>query len=166
MPEIMPRHFEESVRNARRSVSDRDLAQYSSFAATMQQARAALSGSGGGSLNTKYFPLPSGKSRPRSGRRCGRGNGRRGGPVQLNVRLQIKRREKVCCCNVPSVYICNQSPILFSVVLAFLMYTCSSPLLLLLFTPLVLGAQAPPPSRGCVVVVESIIVKVKYACNE
>ena len=56
VPEILPRHFEESVRNARRSVSDRDLAQYSSFAATMQQARAALSGSAGGSLSTFQFP--------------------------------------------------------------------------------------------------------------
>jgi transitional endoplasmic reticulum ATPase len=56
VPEILARHFEESVRNARRSVSDRDLAQYSSFAATMQQARAALSGTAGGSLNTFQFP--------------------------------------------------------------------------------------------------------------
>jgi len=30
--EILPRHFEDAVRNARRSVSDRDLQQYSSFA--------------------------------------------------------------------------------------------------------------------------------------
>jgi transitional endoplasmic reticulum ATPase len=59
VPEILPRHFEDSVRNARRSVSDRDLAQYSSFAATMQQARAALSGTGG-SLNTFQFPAPHG----------------------------------------------------------------------------------------------------------
>merc|ERR1719197_1175974 len=34
VPEILPSHFEEAVRNARRSVSDRDLAQYSSFAQT------------------------------------------------------------------------------------------------------------------------------------
>merc|ERR1712154_140410 len=32
MPEILPRHFESAVRQARRSVSDRDLAQYASFA--------------------------------------------------------------------------------------------------------------------------------------
>merc|ERR1712232_995160 len=31
MPEILPRHFEVAVRGARRSVSDRDLAQYASF---------------------------------------------------------------------------------------------------------------------------------------
>ncbi len=36
VPEIMPAHFEDAVRNARRSVSDRDLAQYSSFAQTLQ----------------------------------------------------------------------------------------------------------------------------------
>lgn len=40
VPEILPRHFEDAVRNARRSVSDRDLAQYSSFAQNLQQVRA------------------------------------------------------------------------------------------------------------------------------
>jgi transitional endoplasmic reticulum ATPase len=55
MPEIMPRHFEEAVRNARRSVSDRDLAQYSSFAVNLQQARGNMN-SAGGSLNTFAFP--------------------------------------------------------------------------------------------------------------
>jgi transitional endoplasmic reticulum ATPase len=56
MPEILPKHFEVSVRNARRSVSDRDLAQYASFAQTLQQSRAAVSGSTGGSLATFAFP--------------------------------------------------------------------------------------------------------------
>merc|ERR1711988_926086 len=55
MPEILPRHFEEAVRNARRSVCDRDLAQYSSFAMTLQQSRANI-GAGGGSLSTFAFP--------------------------------------------------------------------------------------------------------------
>jgi len=55
MPEILPRHFEEAVRNARRSVSDRDLAQYSSFAMTLQQSRANIN-AGGGSLSTFAFP--------------------------------------------------------------------------------------------------------------
>eukprot|EP01033_Poteriospumella_lacustris_P007538 gene7538-5420_t len=55
VPEILPRHFEEAVRNARRSVSDRDLAQYSSFASTLQQSRATLNSSGG-SLNSFQFP--------------------------------------------------------------------------------------------------------------
>merc|ERR1711871_37946 len=55
VPEILPVHFEEAVRNARRSVSDRDLAQYSSFASTLQQSRAQLT-SGGGSLATFQFP--------------------------------------------------------------------------------------------------------------
>jgi transitional endoplasmic reticulum ATPase len=60
MPEIMPRHFEEAVRQARRSVSDRDLAQYSSFAQNLQQARGNMN-SAGGSLNTFAFPnRPSG----------------------------------------------------------------------------------------------------------
>merc|ERR1712230_322151 len=45
MPEILPKHFEIAVRQARRSVSDRDLAQYASFAQTLQQSRAAVSGS-------------------------------------------------------------------------------------------------------------------------
>uniref|UniRef100_A0A7R9WC16 AAA+ ATPase domain-containing protein n=1 Tax=Pseudictyota dubia TaxID=2749911 RepID=A0A7R9WC16_9STRA len=56
MPEILPRHFETAVRNARRSVSDRDLAQYASFAQTLQQSRAAVSGATGGSLATFAFP--------------------------------------------------------------------------------------------------------------
>merc|ERR1711988_1789121 len=55
VPEILPSHFEEAVRNARRSVSDRDLAQYSSFAQTLQQSRAQLT-SGGTSLSTFSFP--------------------------------------------------------------------------------------------------------------
>jgi len=56
MPEILPRHFEVAVRNARRSVSDRDLAQYASFAQTLQQSRAAVTGAAGGSLATFAFP--------------------------------------------------------------------------------------------------------------
>ena len=56
MPEILPKHFETAVRNARRSVSDRDLAQYASFAQTLQQSRAAVSGQSGGSLATFAFP--------------------------------------------------------------------------------------------------------------
>merc|ERR1712176_891916 len=56
MPEILPKHFESAVRQARRSVSDRDLAQYASFAQTLQQSRAAVSGSTGGSLATFTFP--------------------------------------------------------------------------------------------------------------
>ena len=60
MPEILPRHFEVAVRNARRSVSDRDLAQYASFAQTLQQSRAAVSGATGGSLATFAFPQSGG----------------------------------------------------------------------------------------------------------
>lgn len=56
MPEILPRHFEVAVRGARRSVSDRDLAQYASFAQTLQQSRAAVSGATGGSLASFAFP--------------------------------------------------------------------------------------------------------------
>lgn len=55
VPEILPAHFEEAVRNARRSVSDRDLAQYSSFASTLQQSRAQLN-TGGTSLSSFSFP--------------------------------------------------------------------------------------------------------------
>merc|ERR1739844_683944 len=56
MPEILPAHFEAAVRQARRSVSDRDLAQYASFAQTLQQSRAAVTGAQGGSLSTFAFP--------------------------------------------------------------------------------------------------------------
>merc|ERR1712071_600033 len=60
MPEILPKHFEAAVRQARRSVSDRDLAQYASFAQTLQQSRAAVTGASGGSLSTFAFPAQSG----------------------------------------------------------------------------------------------------------
>ena len=56
MPEILSSHFEAAVRQARRSVSDRDLAQYASFAQTLQQSRAAVSGATGGSLASFAFP--------------------------------------------------------------------------------------------------------------
>jgi transitional endoplasmic reticulum ATPase len=56
MPEILSKHFEHAVRQARRSVSDRDLAQYASFAQTLQQSRAAVTGAAGGSLATFSFP--------------------------------------------------------------------------------------------------------------
>ena len=55
VPEIMPRHFEFAVREARRSVSDNDLAQYSRFAQNLQQSRSQLT-TGGGSLNSFQFP--------------------------------------------------------------------------------------------------------------
>ena len=55
VPEILPCHFEEAVRTARRSVSDRDLQQYSAFAQTLQQSRASI-GTGGQALNTFAFP--------------------------------------------------------------------------------------------------------------
>lgn len=44
---ITRRHFEEAMRSARRSVSDADLAKYSSFAATLQQARSQMVGGRG-----------------------------------------------------------------------------------------------------------------------
>ena len=52
---VMPRHFEEAVRNARRSVSDKDLYQYSQFAENLHQSRAQLNG-GGSSLGNFSFP--------------------------------------------------------------------------------------------------------------
>jgi len=66
VPEIMPRHFEEAVRNARRSVSDRDLAQYSSFSVNLQQSRSQLT-SGGNSLGAFSFPQNQNRSGPHSG---------------------------------------------------------------------------------------------------
>mmetsp|Transcript_17479 Transcript_17479/g.61389 ORF Transcript_17479/g.61389 Transcript_17479/m.61389 type:complete len:1074 (-) Transcript_17479:253-3474(-) len=47
VPEITTAHFEAAMRDARRSVSDADLAKYSSFAATMQQQRSALQAGAG-----------------------------------------------------------------------------------------------------------------------
>jgi len=61
VPEILPHHFEEAVRNARRSVSDNDLAQYSRFAQNLQQSRATLT-TGGGSLANFSFPQSRGQN--------------------------------------------------------------------------------------------------------
>lgn len=55
VPYILASHFEEAMRDARRSVSDADLAKYSAFAATLQQQRAQL-GTGGTSLSNFKFP--------------------------------------------------------------------------------------------------------------
>jgi transitional endoplasmic reticulum ATPase len=54
VPEIRRDHFEEAMRDARRSVSDADLAKYSSFAQTMQQQRAAIGGVPGGLANFRF----------------------------------------------------------------------------------------------------------------
>jgi len=56
LPELLPRHFEEAVRSARKSVSDRDLAQYQSFAKALHQNRGALAGTTGQSLLSFAFP--------------------------------------------------------------------------------------------------------------
>jgi len=61
VPEIRRDHFEEAMRDARRSVSDSDLAKYSSFAQTMQQQRAAIGGVPGGLANFR-FPDQAGTS--------------------------------------------------------------------------------------------------------
>ena len=55
MPEILSRHFESAVRNARKPVSDRDLAQYAYFAHTLQYSRATVTRSGGRSLVSLPF---------------------------------------------------------------------------------------------------------------
>jgi len=68
MPEILSSHFESAVRQARRSVSDRDLAQYASFAQTLNQSRAAVTGSGGGSLATFAFPDQGGMAEVEEGK--------------------------------------------------------------------------------------------------
>lgn len=52
---VLPEHFETAIRNGRRSVSDKDLAQYLQFANTLQQSRAQLN-SVGSSLGNFSFP--------------------------------------------------------------------------------------------------------------
>lgn len=55
LPELLPRHFEDAVRQARRSVSDRDLAQYQSFATSLQQTSPFA---GNGQLLSNFtFPI-------------------------------------------------------------------------------------------------------------
>ena len=62
VPEILPRHFEEAVRNARRSVSDNDLAQYSRFAQNLQQSRSQMTAGGGSLANFSFPQAPRGAS--------------------------------------------------------------------------------------------------------
>jgi len=64
IPEILPKHFEAAVRGARRSVADKDLAQYAQFAQNLNQSRAQMT-AGGGSLDTFSFPQQHSSS-PRS----------------------------------------------------------------------------------------------------
>ena len=54
-PVVMPKHFEEAVRNGRRSVSDKDLHQYAQFAENLHQFRSQLNGSNG-SISNFTFP--------------------------------------------------------------------------------------------------------------
>jgi len=70
VPEILPKHFEEAVRSARRSVSDEQLAQYSSFAINLNQARSQMTAAGG-SLSSFAFPQ----------RSAGGGSGTLGGGI-------------------------------------------------------------------------------------
>jgi transitional endoplasmic reticulum ATPase len=65
-PVVMPKHFEEAVRGARRSVSDKDLYQYSQFADSLHQSRAQLNGSGG-SLGNFSFPKKTNSSSVNAG---------------------------------------------------------------------------------------------------
>jgi len=58
---VLPSHFELAIRNARRSVSDNDLYQYSQFASTLHQSRANLN-STGSSLDNFSFPKKANKS--------------------------------------------------------------------------------------------------------
>jgi len=55
VPEIRRDHFELAMRESRRSVSDADLARYTSFAQTMHQQRAAV-GAGGVAMVNFRFP--------------------------------------------------------------------------------------------------------------
>jgi transitional endoplasmic reticulum ATPase len=69
---VLPIHFEQAVRNARRSVSDNDLHQYSQFANTLHQSRAQLN-SAGGSLGNFSFPKK-GNSLMNNGQQSGQFN--------------------------------------------------------------------------------------------
>ena len=51
---VLPRHFEKVVRGARKSISDKDLYQYSKFAENLHQSRAQLGESGSSLYNFKF----------------------------------------------------------------------------------------------------------------
>ena len=73
VPEITARHFEMAMRDARRSVSDMDLARYASFATSLQQSRAAISAATGQSIAGFAFPRRDGA--PAAGGGGGGGGG-------------------------------------------------------------------------------------------
>ena len=56
---VMPRHFEDAVRNGRRSVSDADLYQYSQFATNLHQSRSQLNSNTNNSIGSFTFPKKS-----------------------------------------------------------------------------------------------------------
>ncbi len=62
VPEITVEHFEEAMRDARPSVSAADLAKYSSYAAQLQQQRAAIGGVG--AANFRFPRGPTGAGGP------------------------------------------------------------------------------------------------------
>lgn len=65
VPEILPRHFEDSMQSARRSVSDADLLKYASFAKNLQQQRNTMSGGASGpGVQNFSFPRRSGGDDP------------------------------------------------------------------------------------------------------
>ena len=58
VPEITSKHFQEAMKDARRTVSDESLRAYSKFATDMQQARSQLNTGTGVSLAN--FQMPTG----------------------------------------------------------------------------------------------------------
>ncbi len=73
VPEITARHFELAMRDARRSVSDADLARYGSFSTSLQQSRAAISTATGQSIAGFQFPRREGAGGAPSGAGAGAG---------------------------------------------------------------------------------------------
>jgi len=64
MPAIEPRHFEEAMKYARRSVSDSDIRKYASFAQTLHQTRGHM---GGSDFRFDTAGTPAGAATPGSG---------------------------------------------------------------------------------------------------
>ena len=60
MPEITAKHFQEAMKDARRTVSDESLRAYSKFATDMQQARSQLNTGTGVSLANFQMPTNAG----------------------------------------------------------------------------------------------------------
>ena len=92
MPEITVKHFQEAMKDARRTVSDESLRAYSKFATDMQQARSQLNAGTGVSMANFQFPT----GVPAAGPAAGAGAGAAAALPAEEVRALGPLRARAC----------------------------------------------------------------------